>query len=96
MLKRFSKFEGALQSISKNGVAVHPCTPANAPSATQILRFYFNFSAMLSDVPHDSEADIVSEPYDNINDCEEEPDFVPIGKSNFLVKISPLDGNHLV
>ena len=51
---------------------------------------------MLSDVPHDSEADIVSEPYDNINDCEEEPDFVPIGKSNFLVKISPLDGNHLV
>ena len=62
----------------------------------QILRFYFNFSAMLSDVPHDSEADIVSEPYDNINDCEEEPDFVPIGKSNLLVKISPLDGNHLV
>ena len=51
---------------------------------------------MLSDVPHDSEADIVSEPYDNINDCEEEPDFVPIGKSNLLVKISPLDGNHLV
>ena len=34
---------------------------------------------MLSDVPHDSEADIVSEPYDNINDCEEEPDLVPIG-----------------
>jgi len=54
---------------------------ASSTSSTFMIKKPKQFCAMLSDVPHDSEADIVSEPYDNINDCEEEPDFVPIDMS---------------
>jgi len=53
-------------------------------SSTNSSSFMFKkpkqFSAMLSDVPHDSEPEFGTEPYE-IEDCEEEPDFVPIDMS---------------
>lgn len=39
------------------------------------------FSAMLSDVPHDSETEFGADPYEIEDDLEEEPDFVPIDMS---------------
>ena len=43
--------------------------------------FFFNYSAMLSDVPHDSETEFGADPYEIEDDLEEEPDFVPIDMS---------------
>ena len=43
--------------------------------------FFFYYSAMLSDVPHDSETEFGADPYEIEDDLEEEPDFVPIDMS---------------
>merc|ERR1711971_1489389 len=55
------------------------CSSTN--SSSFMLKKPKQFSAMLSDVPHDSETEFGADPYEIEDDLEEEPDFVPIDMS---------------